>query len=436
MQPIPLSFQQRFHWDNAHRLSDLNLNFPFSLFITGPLNIERLRKSFETVVRRHGALRTRIVVAGGDPRQVVDAPGRFRLEVLPRPHDLTGEVEGYLNGPFALVGGRLFRARLLRLSSREHILLVCAHHLIMDAYSVSLLSDELWDCYSSRSPALPVLATQYSDYAIRQTQTHATWLESHARHWSERLANAVPLRLPAERCVAVEAATSVGTVQIEFEGKLAAALDGAARRCKTVPAMLVLTAFVAELSRWSQQRDFVVPLVFSGRDDPDSVNLIGFFSYVLLLRMELEGAQSFSALQDRVHREFCLACARQDHGRVVTRLLADLPAREGMKLFSTSFNWLSMSSGELAGLPSRDILHRLQGDLEISPFAFRFLPRYPGCRDGSRPSPISEVPALGLQVTQGNALEASLLYSVGLLSPRSIEAFAQSLLLTLEKAVA
>jgi Condensation domain len=436
VQSVPLSFQQRFHWDNSRRLSDLNLNFPFALLITGALDIERLRESFEAVIRRHGALRTRIAVTRGEPRQIVDLPGRFRLEVVSRPHDLGSEVEGYLNCPFDLVGGKLFRARLVRLSRGEHILLVCAHHLIMDAHSVSVLSNELWYLYGSRAPALPVLHTQYSDYALRQMQAHASWLESHARYWTERLANAEPLRLPAERLLTVGATTSVGHFKIEFEGALTAAIDAAARRWKTMPAMLVLTAFVAALSAWSRQKDFIVPIVFSGRDDPDTLGLIGFFSYVLLLRMQTEGARDFGDLRDRVNREFCLACAGEDHGRVVTGLLADLPPKEGMKLFGTSFNWLSMSSSELAGAPSQAILNRLQGNLEVTPFPFRFLPRYLNTSGVSEPSQRSEAPALGLQVTQGSTVEASLLYSSGSLSPDSIAIFAQDLRLLLESAVA
>jgi hypothetical protein len=436
VQSVPLSFQQRFHWDNSHRLSDLNLNFPFALCLTGALDIERLRESFEAVILRHGALRTRIAVTQGEPRQIVDVPGRFRLEVVARPNDLSSEVEGYLNCPFDLVGGKLFRARLLRLSRREHILLVCAHHLIMDAYSVGFLSNEVWDWYSSRAPALPALQTQYSDYALRQMQAHASWLQGDGRYWTEHLANAVPLRLAAERSIAVDATTSVGNFQIEFEGALTAAIDGAARRWKTMPALLVLTAFIAALSRWSKQSDFIVPLVFSGRDDPDTLGLIGFFSYVLLLRMQVDGVRDFADLRARVSQEFCRACERQDHGRVVTGLLAELPARDGMKLFSNSFNWLTMSSGELAGAPSQAILRRLRGELEVSPFPFRFLTRYPSTPGRLEHSPLSDVPSVGLQVTQGSAVEASLLYSAGSLSPDSIAVFAENLRSLLESAVA
>jgi non-ribosomal peptide synthetase component F len=198
----------------------------------------------------------------------------------------------------------------------------------------------------------------------------------------------------------------------------------------------MLTAFIAVLSRWSHQRDFVVPLVFAGRDDPDCLDLIGFFSYVLLLRMELQGAGDFAGLLARVSREFCVACERQDHGRVVTGLLASLPARDGMKLFSTSFNWLSMSAAELAGSPSAAVLSQLDRRLALSPFPFRFLPRYPCGGERSGHGPSCEVPAIGLQVTQGVNLEASLLYSTSSLSVSSIAMLAQSLLRVLEEAVA
>jgi hypothetical protein len=438
VKSTPLSFQQQFHWDNAQRLSDLNLNFPFALLLTGALDIERLRKSLERVVRRHAALRTRLVVVAGEPRQVVDTPGHFRLEVVSRPRDVTREVEAYLNSPFDLVEGRLLRARLLRLSSSEHILLVCAHHLIMDAFSVHVLANELWRGYVTRSPRLPVLPIQYADYATRQRNTHSQWLESHGTYWSERLATAVPLRLPAERAIAVDPMTSVGTFQLELEGALAVALYRAARKWQTMPALLVLAAFIAVLSRWSGQEDFVVPLVFSGRDDPDCLDLVGFFSYVLLLRVELQGAQDFAGVLQRVSREFSAACERQDHGRVITGLLASLPARDGMKLFSTSFNWLTMSTAELAGAPSEDILSRLDGKLTLSPFPFQFSPRHCGGvgPESRRRGHSCEVPAVGLQVTHGRALEASLLYSAGSLSSRSMAKLAENLVRALEQAVA
>ena len=199
MRVIPLSFQQRFHWDNAQRLNDLNLNFPSAVLVTGPLDIERLRESLSESSAARPLCGPGSRWSAGEPRQVVDPPGHFRLEVVSWTHDLGTEVEAYSNRPFELLGGRLLRARLLRISNRQHILLVCAHHLVMDAFSLRVLSNELWHCYATRSPRLPVLPIQYADYALRQSNTHGNWLENHGTYWTERLTQAVPLRLPADR---------------------------------------------------------------------------------------------------------------------------------------------------------------------------------------------------------------------------------------------
>ena len=197
MESTPLSFQQQFHWDNAQRLSDLNLNFPFALLLTGALDIERLREKF-----RAGRPTSRGATNADRGRSTASPDKSWTLRVTfgsrwcPGPSDVTSEVEVYLNSPFNLVGGRLLRARLLRLSNRQHILLVCAHHLIMDAFSVRVLANELWHCYATRSPRLPTLPIQYADYGRQQRATHGHWLECHGTYWSERLATAVPLRLP------------------------------------------------------------------------------------------------------------------------------------------------------------------------------------------------------------------------------------------------
>ena len=111
--------------------------------------------------------------------------------------------------------------------------------------------------------------------------------------------------------------------------------------------MLMLTAFIAVLARWSRQRDFLVPLVFAGRDDPDCLDLIGFFSYVLLLRMELQGTEDFAGLLVRVSREFAAPAS----GRTTAGWspgCSEPAGADRMKLFHTSFNWLSMSAAKLA----------------------------------------------------------------------------------------
>ena len=81
--PIPLSFSQQRLWF----LDQLNpntstFNLPYTMRITGPLDIEALRAAFEAVVARHEALRTLFESHDGEPVQVILAQGNFQLNVV------------------------------------------------------------------------------------------------------------------------------------------------------------------------------------------------------------------------------------------------------------------------------------------------------------------------------------------------------------------
>ena len=51
--------------------------------------------------------------------------------------------------PFDLTKGPLVRTHLLRLGDQDHVLLVCAHHVISDGWSIELLSNELTALYQA-----------------------------------------------------------------------------------------------------------------------------------------------------------------------------------------------------------------------------------------------------------------------------------------------
>src|SRR5688572_24916784 len=77
-----LSFAQQSMWF-LDRLEPNSCfySIPQAIRISGPLNIEALRRSFETVVARHEVLRTQIVAVDGQPQPRVIAAASFDLPV-------------------------------------------------------------------------------------------------------------------------------------------------------------------------------------------------------------------------------------------------------------------------------------------------------------------------------------------------------------------
>src|SRR5512146_908335 len=87
----------------------------------------------------------------GQPVQIIAES--LRLEVAA--FDLTSQPEGERNDsatriaaqeaqtPFDLTKGPLLRAKVLKLSANEHILLLTMHHIVSDAWSAGIFFQEL-----------------------------------------------------------------------------------------------------------------------------------------------------------------------------------------------------------------------------------------------------------------------------------------------------
>ena len=73
---------------------------------------------------------------------------------------------------FDLSAGPLFRVRLVRMSAREHLLLLTMHHIISDGWSLSVLLRELSALYRAyvrgEDAGLSEPVLQYADYALWQ----------------------------------------------------------------------------------------------------------------------------------------------------------------------------------------------------------------------------------------------------------------------------
>src|SRR5262249_23873520 len=112
---------------------------------------------------------------------------------------------------FDLSRGPVLRARLIRLSEQEHVLVIGMHHIVSDGWSIGVMGEEISGLYESvlrGEPAgLRELKAQYADYASWQRdRLSGEVLEEQVRHWRRRMAGApevmrigVEKARPAER---------------------------------------------------------------------------------------------------------------------------------------------------------------------------------------------------------------------------------------------
>ncbi len=319
--PRPLSFaQQRLWFLDQLEPDSPAYNIPVALRLEGLLKVETLGRSLDEVVRRHESLRTTFAV--GPDRQPVPVVARESklplkvedLSALPeseREREATRLAALESRRPFDLARGPLVRARLLRLSAQEHVLLFTMHHIISDGWSLGVLVREttvLYEAFAAgEASPLPPPEIQYGDFAAWQRE----WLQGEALdrqldYWRARLGEGdAALELPADRPRPPARSYRGGRHTFVVSAETSARLRELGRTQGATLFMTLLAAWQALLARYSGREAISVGTPVAGRNNVETESLIGFLVNTLVLRTDLGGDPAFTDLVKRV-REVCL----------------------------------------------------------------------------------------------------------------------------------
>ncbi|MEW5354805.1 amino acid adenylation domain-containing protein [Streptomyces sp. 16-176A] len=336
--PLPLSSAQRRMWflDQLEPGSSEYL-VPLVLRLRGPLRTAALTGALDDLAARHEALRTRYLAPDGEPVQVIDPVAALGAA----PVDLTGLpakqaaaraeelVRAATAGPFRLDREPPLRSLLVKVAEQEHLLVLTAHHIAVDGWSLDLLTRDLGTLYRARltgdgpPPAPPV---QYADFAAWQDRWSRGELpEAHLAYWRERLGGLTPLELPADRPRPAVRDPRGDLLALTVPDELAEAVADLARGHAVTPFVVLLAAFDVLLARYSRQADVCVGTPTGGRTRPEVEDVVGSFVNTVVLRADLGGDPSFATLLRRVHQDVIAAYSHQDlpFERVVDELQPD-----------------------------------------------------------------------------------------------------------------
>src|SRR5262249_18586328 len=192
-----------------------------------------------------------------------------------------------------------------------HVLLISAHHIAFDGWSLRVLVRELAALYGGvELPALPV---QYADYAAWQRAWLAgPRLETQLDYWRRELSDLETLRLPTDH-PRPELETLRGEAHsFTFTPATVRALRRFNRARQATTYMTLLAAFQSLLHRYSGQDRITVGTPIAGRNQVEIENLIGFFVNSLVMSTSLAGSPAFDEVVARVRAAALGAFSHQD----------------------------------------------------------------------------------------------------------------------------
>lgn len=349
MNNIPLTSQQRFLLEGIEGGFFRNSLIPHAYQLSGKLDICSLKSSIVELVRRHSALRTRIITANEVPNQHIDSEPDEALNhsLDASPAEITSKStlrslsQQIISTDVDLAQDSLFYVHLLRIDDNEHILVVSIHHIIYDVHSLNLLLRDLWHLLLQFLEGNRIVSfdqpPQYYEYAKRQWQESATWIEKHSQYWRDHHLRFRPLEWPCEG--RAPEATSPSRKQIAFslERETSAKLRELARRERKPLAIVMLTIYAIAVSRTCNMNEFVIPISSLGHHFPSDAHTVGYFAYVLHFGVSLLKQVEFSKQLEHIYRDYLATLSHQDFGRVATMTISMIG--NGM------FGWFPASRG-------------------------------------------------------------------------------------------
>jgi FkbM family methyltransferase len=381
---IPLSFgQQRLWFLDQLQPGSSQYNSWRAILIKGTLDQDALKRAITEIVRRHEVLRTTYRAQDGVPVQ----------EVLKDPHvevqeeDLRGEPDANRESMareiarsfgakgFNLETGPLMRVKLITLRKDECVLVIVMHHIVSDAWSLSILIREVAEIYQGfrRGEENPLedLKIQYADYANWQRSwIEGEELQKQMLYWTRQLGGSLPeLVLPTDRVKTGTETSQAGQHTFLMRSETVSQLKALSRKEGATMFMTLLAAFKVLLHHYSGQHDIIVGTPVANRNRAEIEGLIGFFVNILAIRTDLSGNPDFIELLGRVKEVALAAYAQQDvpFERIVEALSPERsPSRS--PFFQTTFT-LQNTPMEAVSLPDLT-LEPLDFEVDEAPYDF------------------------------------------------------------------
>ncbi len=327
----PLSAEQAYLW-RYEREAPASLNFNvnnrlgIAIAVRPALDLDRLSEAFDKLVEENEMLRACFAESEDGP--VLRVLDRHPQGLVLTEQDAMSEdeLEELVNerilAPYDLERGPMIRLEVLRQPDSTDVVVLSAHHAVLDGWSATLVMSQLFMSYFGIEPDEATddsgPRATYADF----TRWQRAFIASPAGrkqldYWVDRLRDAgPPLELPADhpprpnhrlgiRKYGAENSV-IGKAVTKLVKKLAAEQS-------TTRYVVLLSAFKLLLFTYTGRRDLLVSATTSARNRKEFENVIGEFFNFVVFRSAIDPQTSFRDFVDAVAATVIEALDHQEY---------------------------------------------------------------------------------------------------------------------------
>ncbi|GAB3335658.1 hypothetical protein GCM10027299_44870 [Larkinella ripae] len=279
-------------------------NESISLRFRGVPDRIALEESLQLLVRRHESLRAAFSADGRQMLIFRDRPVALHVENYSEKtaDEQTRAVADYVRHDaefcFDLGNGPLLKAGLLKVSADDWFLVLTAHHIVCDGWSMGILMQDLSALYSATvqnqfvSLPEPVLFSQYADdQAVFERSSEYAQIE---KFWHDQYKPGVPVvDVPTDFPRPHHRTYKSQRLDFELDETLVSALKKLGREAGCSFVTTLVTAFDVWLHRLTGQETIAIGLPAAGQSASGHYRLIGHCVNLLPLRSHLSESVRF-----------------------------------------------------------------------------------------------------------------------------------------------
>ncbi|HUU32784.1 MAG TPA: condensation domain-containing protein, partial [Vicinamibacterales bacterium] len=282
-----------------------------------------MQRCVDALVERHESLRTTFSSQDGEPLQIIH-PGLAVpvVVVAPAAPDMA-DTEALARAaqeaatPFDLAAGPLLRVRVFTIEPRRQVVVITAHHIVFDGWSVAVFCEELsvlYRAFSAGQPSpLPAVDIQYADYVVwQQKRLTPERVAGQLDYWRATLGTAgepVPI---GDRPQPVRPTGHGATLTWSLDVRVTEGLRRLCRAEQATTFMAVVTLLDVLLARHTGAEELLIGTPLAARPRPELERTVGFFANTVVIRSDLSGAPTFRELLRRVKAASLGAMAHAD----------------------------------------------------------------------------------------------------------------------------
>lgn len=421
-RPHPLSYSQESRWALARSTPGAGVeNHSFAWRIRAAVDPYALRRAIHALLQRYTCLRS--VFGDYQGRTVRYVQQAF--DVPFQEHDCTAWTEADTSAaiarevlaPFDLEAGPVMRVRLFRRREDECTLLVTAHHIVVDFWSLGIVLRRLGEAYLAVLGGAPVEAASdeeaYGRFVVWEAgQVLGPPGEAALRFWGRQLAGGLDfVALPNDRPWPRARGFRDAEHRFSLGDAVARPLKALAQEQQCTLFAVMLALFKLAIYSYTGQGTLAVISPVSSRSRLGFEELVGALSNHLLLCTRIDEGGELADLFRQIHRTVAGSMEHRDFPiSLVTRRVQVRGMPEGAVPFPIKFNMprAHLLKGDLGEPGERE--PRLTVALDAFSASLELVDR--------RVTGNSEL-NLGVFETQGGLL-GSLQYNVELFDPGTI----------------